>query len=168
MKCHFFRQNAISDNVAVICSVPARLTCVAATIVAFGLLPAIASASPFAYVPNEKSGTISIIDTVTDSVVGEVKAGTKPRGRVARKDGKALYVSDQPTNSLLIVDLATKAVVGSVVVGESPEGVGISPNGDWVVVASEITNAINFISTATNKQEFTISTCFNSCRKYIY
>ena len=30
-----------------------------------------AGAEPFAYVPNEKSGTVSVIDTATDAVVGD-------------------------------------------------------------------------------------------------
>ena len=39
-----------------------------------------ALAAPLAYVPNEGSGTISVIDTGTDAVVKEIKAGKKPRG----------------------------------------------------------------------------------------
>ena len=53
-------------------------------------------AAPFAYVPNEKSGTLSVIDTENDTVVSEIKAGDKPRGLAASIDGKTLYVSDQP------------------------------------------------------------------------
>ena len=40
------------------------------------LLPGLALAAPFAYVPNEKSGTVSVIDTATDSVVADIKAGS--------------------------------------------------------------------------------------------
>ena len=58
-------------------------------IVAIGFYSA-AIAAPFAYVPNEKSGTISVIDTENDSVVAEIKAGDKPRGLAASKDGKTL------------------------------------------------------------------------------
>lgn len=39
----------------------------------------VALAAPMAYVPNEKSGTVSVIDTATDTVVAEIKAGSKPR-----------------------------------------------------------------------------------------
>ena len=56
------------------------LSCLAA-IVAAGFC-ATSMAAPVAYVPNEKSGTISVIDTETDSVVAEIKAGDKPRGLV--------------------------------------------------------------------------------------
>ena len=38
------------------------------------------AAQPIAYVSNEKTGTLTLIDTARDTVVGEIKAGTKPRG----------------------------------------------------------------------------------------
>lgn len=38
-------------------------------------------AAPFAYVPNEKSGTISVIDSEKDEVIATIKAGdTWPTG----------------------------------------------------------------------------------------
>ena len=40
-----------------------------------GLIAATALAGPIAYVPNEKSGSVSLIDTGTDQVVAEIKAG---------------------------------------------------------------------------------------------
>ncbi len=62
-------------------------------------------AEPFAYVSNAKSGSVSIIDTQTDEVVGEIKAAKKPRGAAISRDGKTLYVSDQPNNSIANFDL---------------------------------------------------------------
>ena len=59
-----------------------------------------ASAAPFAYVPNEGSGNLSVIDTQTDQVVYEFPAGKKPRGTVISLDGTRAYVSDQPGNRL--------------------------------------------------------------------
>ena len=60
----------------------------------------VTSAAPFAYVANEESGTVSVIDTATDKVVRDIPAGKKPRGMALSKDGKHLYVSDQPKNVL--------------------------------------------------------------------
>jgi len=62
-----------------ILAVSARRLALAGLLTA-ALLPGMATASPFAYVPNEKSGTISIIDCATDNVVGQIKAGTKRAG----------------------------------------------------------------------------------------
>ena len=117
-----------------------------------------ALAAPFAYVPNEKSGTISIIDTATDTVVGDMPAGTKPRGLAVSHDGKELYVSDQPNNELVIVDLEKRVPVGQIDLGESPEGVGISPDGKWIIAASEISNSISFIDGKTKKKVFSVKT----------
>ena len=69
-------------------------------------LAATLSAAPFAYVPNEKSGTISVIDTATDRVMGEIKAGDRPRGLAVSPDGKFIYVSDQPHRALNVIDVA--------------------------------------------------------------
>ena len=122
------------------------------------LAPGVGFTAPFAYVPNEKSGTLSIIDTADDTVVAEIKSGDKPRGLAVSKDGKTLYVSDQPNNSLVKIDLEQRVAVGTVELGESPEGVSISPDGKWVAAASEISNSINFIATKTNKKMFAVKT----------
>ena len=39
-----------------------------------------ALAGPLAYVPNEKSATVSVIDTVNDRRLRDLPAGEKPRG----------------------------------------------------------------------------------------
>jgi YVTN family beta-propeller protein len=79
----------------------ARLALLTSVLIA----PCAAIAAPFAYVPNEKSGTLTVIDTANDTFVTEIKAGDKPRGHAIAKDGKTLYVSDQPNNVLVTVDL---------------------------------------------------------------
>ena len=74
------------------------------------LAAAIAQAGPLAYVSNEGSGTLSVIDTATDAVLYELPAGAKPRGAVISPDGRRAYVSDQPGNRLVdgenVVDCA--------------------------------------------------------------
>src|SRR5215216_2724488 len=52
------------------------------------------SVVPLAYVPNEGSGTISIIDTATDTTIGEINTGGKPRGIALSRDGGFMYGSD--------------------------------------------------------------------------
>ena len=58
-----------------------------------------------ALVGNENAGTISLIDTARDEVVGEIKTGGKPRGTAIHTARKLAYVSDQPNNALLVIDL---------------------------------------------------------------
>jgi YVTN family beta-propeller protein len=115
-----------------------------------------AQAAPFAYVPNEGSGTLSVIDIATDKVVAEIAAGTKPRGTVVSADGRLAYVSDQPNNRLVLVDLEARKASGQIALGESPEGVGISPDGRWVAAAVEESNDVVFVDTQTKAVAFVV------------
>src|SRR5205814_1157667 len=109
------------------------------------LSPAVAE--PLAYVPNEGSGTISIIDTAGDTVVGEMQTGGRPRGIAA--GAAVLYVSDLPSGSLKVIDLKNRSVVGQVKLGKSPEGVYLSRDGKAVAVAVEENNSVALVDTAT-------------------
>ena len=75
-------------------------------------------AAPFAYVPNEGSGTLSVIDTATDSVVHEIKAGKKPRVVATGKAGNSLYV-------LLLRKAVCRTARRSVVLIFSPENMAV-------------------------------------------
>lgn len=48
------------------------------------LVPALGLAGPLAYVPNEKSGTVSVIDTATNQKIRDVAVGALPCGVVIR------------------------------------------------------------------------------------
>ena len=119
-------------------------------------LPLAALAAPFAYVPNEGSGTLSVIDTATDKVVAELPAGKKPRGTAVSLDGSRAYVSDQPNNRLVMIDLAKRQGAGAIELGESPEGLGLSADGRWLVAAIEESNEIVFVDTQTNTKAFAV------------
>jgi YVTN family beta-propeller protein len=117
-----------------------------------------AIAGPNAYVANEKSGTVSVVDTERDELIGEVRTGGKPRGMAASRDGKLLYVSDQTANALLVVELLSQKVVSKIDLGESPEGVSSSPDGRWVVAAVELTNSVAFVDTGRAAVAFSVKT----------
>src|SRR3977135_4073330 len=89
-----------------------------------------------ALVGNENGGTISLIDTARDEVVGEIKTGGKPRGMAIHASRKLAYVSDQPNNALLVIDLEQRAVAKRIDPGESHEGAHISSDGSLVAAAA--------------------------------
>ena len=110
-----------------------------------------------AYVPNEKSGTVSVIDTETDKVVAEIQVGKLPRGIAVARDGARLYVSTQP-KFLSVVDIAKRAVIANIVTGESPEAAYLSSDGRWVAVADEESNDVSVVDTTTLTKAFTVKT----------
>jgi YVTN family beta-propeller protein len=86
-----------------------------------------ALAAPFAYVPNEGSASISVIDTATDKVVETLKVGQKPRGIAVSADGKRLVRERPAANALVVWDLASARQVAKVDLGDSPEAIYLSP-----------------------------------------
>ena len=101
------------------------------------LCAAAARGDPIAYVSNEKSGSVSLIDVAADKVVGELRAGSKPRGIALSPDGARLYLSDRAANALIVVDLGRREVERQIPLGQSPEGIGLSRDGRWLAARSE-------------------------------
>ena len=96
------------------------------------MICAAALSAPFAYVPNEKSGTISIIDTATDQMTGEIKAGDKPRGIAMTPGRKMLYVSDQPI-ACNVIDVGKQTIISKSSSANRPRGAAFQPtvSGSW-------------------------------------
>ncbi|HKO02866.1 MAG TPA: hypothetical protein VJ032_14305, partial [Thermoanaerobaculia bacterium] len=67
------------------------------------------------FVTNERGGTIAVIDSNTDRVIGNIAAPMRPRGIVLSPDRKRLYVAvshfrDKPSRTrdgVLALDTAT-------------------------------------------------------------
>ena len=120
---------------------------------AMACLCSAALAAPLAYVSNEGSASVSVIDTATDKVTTTFKVGTKPRGIALSPDGKRLYISDQTSNSLLVIDPTTGAVVSRTLLGDSPEAIYVSGDGKWLSAAVEENDLVLLIDTVTGKVE---------------
>ena len=110
-----------------------------------------ALAAPFAYVSNEGSASVSVIDTATDKVTATFNVGGKPRGIALAPDQKRLYVSDQAANAALIVDTSNGALLTKVALGSSPEGIYLSSDGRLLSAAVEEDDLVLLIETATAK-----------------
>ena len=132
------------------------MTAVSRSLLVIFLLAPLPGWAGLALVGNENGGTISLIDTVKDEVVGEIKTGGQPRGTAIHAARKVAYVSDQPNNALLVIDLEKRVVAKKIDLGESPEGVYISPDGKLVSAAVELTNSVAFIDTATDQVAFRV------------
>jgi PQQ-dependent catabolism-associated beta-propeller protein len=129
-----------------------------------------------AYVSNEKSNTISIIDTTERKVVGTIKVGQRPRGIALTKDQKYVLVAVGDDDTIQMIDTASNKVVDTLPSGPDPElftddptgkllyvanendntvtiidGMGLSPDGKILVNTSETTNMAHFIDTATRQ-----------------
>ena len=109
-----------------------------------------AVAAPLAYVPNEKDGTISVIDTSADKVVDVLPKGGKLGKRIQAAtldaSGQYLYVVVRDDNAVAKLDLATGKELQRVFVGDEPEGIMISPDGKTLAACLEEDYAVSFVA----------------------
>ncbi|WP_165693793.1 Ig-like domain-containing protein, partial [Mycolicibacterium diernhoferi] len=105
------------------------------------------------YVANSNDGTVSVINTATNSIVGApIRVGLTPIGVAVSPDGSRVYVTNHDGDTLSVIDTATNQVVGAPIsVGRGPVGVAVSPDGSRVYVANYYGGTVSVIDTATNK-----------------
>jgi YVTN family beta-propeller protein len=74
-----------------------------------------------AYVSNEKSNTVSVIDTNKWEVVRTIKVGQRPRGIAVTKNQKHVLVAVGDDDTIQMIDTKTHEVVDTLPSGPDPE-----------------------------------------------
>ncbi len=110
----------------------------------------------FAYVPNFDDGTVSVIDTATQTVPITVNVGMHPDGVAVTPNGRFAYVSNSAANDVSVIDTSTNTVTATIGVGSNPDSIAISPNGVEAYVANSGSDNVSVINTSTNTVTTTI------------
>jgi PQQ-dependent catabolism-associated beta-propeller protein len=105
-----------------------------------------------AYVSNERSNTVSVIDTNTWEVVKTIKVGQRPRGIAFTKDQKYVLVAVGDDDTIQMIDTGTNQVVGTLPSGPDPELFVEAPDGKTLYVANEDDNTVTIIDMANRTQ----------------
>jgi YVTN family beta-propeller protein len=80
-----------------------------------------------AYVTNQTSGTVSVVDLVSLTKTADVPVGAGPFGVALTPDGGRAYVANSASNSVSIIDTASNGVVGTILLpGVQPRGVAVT------------------------------------------
>ena len=95
-----------------------------------------ALAEPFAYVANQDSDNVSVIDVSTNTVVDTVGV-EEPQGVAVTPNGNFVYVTSNGSN-VSVIQTSTNTVLTTVGVGEGPFGVAVTPNGDLYMLLMKI------------------------------
>src|SRR5256712_5655326 len=99
---------------------------------------------------NSAGDTVSIIDPVTNTVVGEVKGIEVNHGAAAAPDGSRLYVSNEAESTLDVVDGKTLKVTNKIRLSGHPNNISISRDGRRVYVSiAQAPGAVDVIDTVT-------------------
>ena len=137
------------------------------------------SAAPaeLAYVTNEDSQELSVIDTRTDSVVATIPVGTRPRGVRVTQDGKTVFVAlsgspkcpptmpdeecekmkaDKSKDGIAMVDAVSRKLSRVLPGGSDPEAFDISLDGSTLFVSNEDANTASIVDIASGKVRSTV------------
>jgi YVTN family beta-propeller protein len=94
------------------------------------LAPALARAQN-AYITNQSSNTVSVIDTVTNTVSATIPVGLTPFGVAVSPDGSKVYVANISSNTVSVIATATNTVSATIPVGLPPHFVARSVLWPW-------------------------------------
>ncbi|MBC7373753.1 MAG: YncE family protein [Frankiales bacterium] len=108
-----------------------------------GLAAKVAKFPELIYVPNGKSGTVTVVDPRTRRVVGTYPAGSVPQHVVPSYDLTTLWVNSSGSNTLTRMDPATGKVLATVAV-DDPYNLYFTPDGKFAVVMAERLRRIDF------------------------
>jgi YVTN family beta-propeller protein len=127
-----------------------------------------------AYIPNEGSGTVTVIDTATDEpssmspIPKQGRMGQKLRGVALDRSGRTLFVVDALANVVLVVDTASRSVKRTLPNIISAEGIQLSPDGKTVTVCAERSNEAIFIDVASLAEAFRVKIQGNNPEHCVY
>jgi YVTN family beta-propeller protein len=111
-----------------------------------------------AYVVNQGSNTISVINTSTNLVSATIPVGANPNAVAVTRDGARAYVTNTDSNTVSVIDTVANLVLTNIQVNR-PYGVAINSDGTWVYVTNYSSDSGSFISviaTVTNQVIFAI------------
>jgi YVTN family beta-propeller protein len=110
------------------------------------------------------SGTVSVLDTATNTVVKSIEVGLHPTGMALSPRGDRLYVTNANSDTVSVIDTASDAVTGTLhvgvmgpgnvpVLGSSPNAVTVSPNGRTLYVANASQNAVAVVDVGHHAED---------------
>ena len=82
-----------------------------------------------AYVTNQASATVSVIDLASNQKTQDISVGVEPYGVALTPDGSRAYVTNSASNTVSVIDTASNTVVATIKIpGVQPRGIAITNN----------------------------------------
>jgi YVTN family beta-propeller protein len=117
---------------------------------------AVHPAGTFVYLTDSVTGSLLVVNAVTNSMVASVTVGFVPLAVVLNSAGTRAYVMNWGDNSVSVIDTATNAVIATIVLGTpgavAPVGLVINPAGGYLYVTANGvgTGTLSVIDISTN------------------
>lgn len=102
------------------------------------------------FVTNEKSNSVSVIDSRTGTLETTLELGERPRGIGLSPDHKTLYVALSGDDAIGVVDVASLKILDKLKAGDDPETFAVHPNGN-LYLSNEDDAKASVLNPATNE-----------------
>ncbi len=125
--------------------------CSAIALLVAGLAAGRAMAASYAYILNDTSNTISVIDTATNTVIATPDIGTTSlHGSAVLPNGNFAYIGAYGANRVTVIDTVTQTIVATINGFNQPRALAALPDSSRVYVGNNSANRIDVIDTTTN------------------
>jgi YVTN family beta-propeller protein len=123
-------------------------------------LPLLAAAGPLAFITNQGSDSVSVVDVATARVVKEIAVGKAPAGIAVSAAAGRAYVTNPGDHSVSVIDLASLRLLrtlgpsahepeGASRFGRGSVGLAVSPNGRFVYLSDWFGGRLNLLDAFT-------------------
>lgn len=109
------------------------------------------------YVPNEVSGTLSVIDPTTGKVIDTFQTGVIPQHVVPAYDMSVLYVLNNSSNTITPIDPLTGKAQKAIPV-DDPYNIYFTPDGSEAIIVAEAKMRLDFADPKTFEVHSSIQT----------
>jgi len=120
----------------------------------------------YAYVTNQSSDNVQVIDTITGDTVTTITTGTAPIGSAISPNGEWVLVTNYGSNSITVINAAggtpTFSNTISLGSGSEPIGVAFTPDNTWAYVTNQGNNTVSVIDLTSSPHPSLYTTITNS------
>lgn len=120
-----------------------------------------------AYVVNQRSSSVSILDLRARKVIAEIAAGRHPNHAVLSRDGRTLYVTSGHSSAVEVIDLEGRRVVRSIRTGHEPFGAALSADGTRLYAANALSGSVSIVDLRPRPGAATAEVRVGSAPRYL-
>ncbi|MEW6296069.1 MAG: beta-propeller fold lactonase family protein, partial [Candidatus Diapherotrites archaeon] len=104
----------------------------------------------YAYIVNNYSHDVSVIDISSDVVISTITVGSRPWELAVRPDGRYVYVGNFSSHNISVIETSSNTVVSTIGGVRYPYGIAFTPDSRYAYVSNYWKNTVSVIDASSN------------------